>query len=115
MTRKFCPIINLNRTKPFFSAVRDYLGVTSKYLHIPKKFQSLRDTVLEGEELLMAASRDSMYLLELANILRTGLDEAVKRATQCIMESTSSLDEEQARDMLSTFTASTNIAETFHN
>ena len=63
----------------------------------------------------MAASRDSMYLLELANILRTGLDVAVKRATQCIMESTSSLDEEQARDMFSTFTASTNIAETFHN
>ena len=83
------------------------------HLHIPRQFQSKRDTELEGEELLLAVTRDTMYLLELANILRTGLEQAVQRATQCIMGSTSDLDEEQATDMLSSFTTPTNIVEIF--
>ena len=115
MTRKFSPLNCFNRTKPLFSAVRDYLGVLPNHLHIPRKFQS-KLVELEGEELLMAVARDSMYLLELANILKTGLDYAVKRATQCIMESIVSMErEQQVSDILSTFTAPTNLAEIFQN
>ena len=72
--------------------------MVANHLHIPRRFQSEPEE-LEGEELLMAVARDSMYLLELANILKTGLDHAVKRVTQSIMESTS------------TFTAPTNIVQ----
>ena len=91
--------------------MRDYLGVVANHLHIPRKFQS-EPKEPEGEELLMAVARDSMYLLELANILKTGLDHATRRVTQSIMESTISL---QATDILATFTAPTNIVEMFPN
>ena len=67
--------------------MRDYLGVVANHLHIPRKFQSELEE-LEGDELMRAVARDSMYLLELANILKTGLDHATKRVTQSIMEST---------------------------
>ena len=113
MRRKFPSLNCFPRTKPLFSAIRDYLGVIPSHLHIPSQFQSQRDTKLVGEELLLAVTRDTMYLLQLANILRTGLDQAVRRATQCIMRSTSTLDDEQANDMLSSFTTPTDIAEIF--
>ena len=111
MTRKFSPLNCFTRTKPLFSAVRDYLGVLPDHLHIPRKFQS-KPEELEGEELLMAAARDSMYLLELANILKTGLDSAAKRATECIMKSSIT---QEASDIFSTFTAPSNIPEIFQN
>ena len=113
MRRKFPSLNCSTRTKPLFSAVRDYLGVIPSHLHIPRQFQSKRDTELVGEELLVAVTRDTMYLLQLANILRTGLDQAVRRATQCIMRSTSTLAEEQANELLSSFTTPTDIAEIF--
>ena len=93
--------------------MRDYLGVVPNHLHIPKEFQSKGETELEGEELLMAVARDSMYLLQLASMLRTGLEHTVKRVTQSVMESTVSLDWEQNSDVLSTFTVPANISEIF--
>ena len=45
------------------------------------------------EELLMAAARETIYLLELSNILRVGLELPVRTLTEIIMEI--SLDEEQ--------------------
>ena len=82
--------------------------MVANHLHIPRRFQSEPEE-LEGEELLMAVARDSMYLLELANILKTGLDDTVKRATQCIMKSTIT------SDISSTSTVPRNIAEIFQN
>ena len=88
--------------------MRDYLGVGPDHLHIPRKFQS-KLVELEGEELLMAVARDSMYLLELANILRTGLEESVKRVTQTIMK------QQRVTDIMSTFTTPSNMAEILKN
>ena len=89
--------------------MRDYLGVGPDHLHIPRKFQSKPDPELEGEELLMAVARDSMYVLELANILRTGLEESVKRVTQTIMK------QQRVTDIMSTFTTPSNMAEILKN
>ena len=54
----------MTRTKPLYSAVRDYLGVTADHLNI-----SRRGSPLQGNYLLMSAARDSMYLLELKRLL----------------------------------------------
>ena len=59
------------RSKPLFSAVRDYLGVTND--HLPGGFQAgggefwLSRPL--GDYFLMAAARETMYLLELSHIL----------------------------------------------
>ena len=60
----------MTRTKPLYSAVRDYLGVTA----------------LQGNYLLMSAARDSMYLLELKRFLQHGLKLQFRRATKIAME-----------------------------
>ena len=71
----------LTRTKPLYSAVRDYLGVTADHLNI-----SRRGSPLQGNDLLMSAARDSMYLLELKRFLQHGLQLPVRRATKIAME-----------------------------
>ena len=81
------------------------------HLHIPRKFQSKPDPELDGEELLMAVAMDSLYLLELANILRTGLEESVKRVTQTIMKQ----EQHRVTDIMSTFTTLSNMAEILKN
>ena len=71
----------MTRTKPLYSAVRDYLGVTADHLNI-----SRRGSPLQGNYLLMSAARDSMYLLELKRFLQHGLQLPVRRATKIAME-----------------------------
>ena len=90
--------------------MRDYLGVVPNHLHIPKKFQSKGETELEGELLLMAVARDSMYLLQLANMIRTGLEHAARRVTQSVMKSTVSRVRDQTSDI---FTVPAYISEIF--
>ena len=71
--------------------VRDYLGVRAEHLFIPGKSDIGGETWLarpleREEELLMAAARETMYLLELCHILQVGLELPVRRATQAIMQ-----------------------------
>ena len=71
----------MTRTKPLYSAVRDYLGVTA----------------LQGNYLLMSAARDTMYLLELKRFLQHGLQLPVRRATKIAMEASVVLPDKEAK------------------
>ena len=96
-------IIPVNRAKSLYFAVRDYLGVTREHLHDPRMFQA-------GEEFwlirplwdyqLLAAARDSIYLLELNHILQVGLEEPVRRATRDVMESTVNLTDQENEEII---------------
>ena len=82
----------LTRTKPLYSAVRDYLGVTADHLNI-----SRRGSPLQGNDLLMSAARDTMYLLELKRFLQHGLQLPVRRATKIAMEASVVLPDKEAK------------------
>ena len=52
---------------------------------------------LEGEEeLLLAAARETIYLLELSRILQLGLELPVRRATEIVMQAALEEEEPQA-------------------
>ena len=82
----------MTRTKPLYSAVRDYLGVTADHLNLPG-----RGSPLQGNYLLMSAARDSMYLLELKRFLQHGLQLPVRRATKIAMEASVVLPDREAK------------------
>ena len=86
-------------TKPLFSAVRDYLGVSK--LHLPGRGevppgQSWLTRPL-GEDQLLAAARETIFLLELRRLLQTGLDWQVRRATQVVLKSSRLADDQEVR------------------
>ena len=86
-------------TKPLFSAVRDYLGVSK--LHLPGRSevppgQSWLTRPL-GEDQLLAAARETIFLLELRRLLQTGLDWQVRRATQVVLKSSRLADDQEVR------------------
>ena len=79
--------------------VRDYLGVRAEHLFIPGKSDIGGETWLSRplereEELLMAAARETMYLLELCHILQVGLELPVRKATQALMQTSLSCSAE---------------------
>ena len=87
----FFLIDKLCRSQPLHSAVRDYLGVRTEHLNIPGKSDTggekwLRRPLEGEEELLLAAGRETMYLLELSHILQVGLELPVRRVTEIIMQ-----------------------------
>jgi len=88
---RWLTVKEITRTKPLFSAVRDYLGVTANHLNISRRRSSL-----QGTDLLMSAARDTMYLLELKRFLQYGLQLPVRRASKIAMEASVTLSDEEA-------------------
>lgn len=49
---------------------------------------------------LLAAARETIYLLELSRILQVGLEEPVRRATQAIMQSSLTLTDQETQQVI---------------
>lgn len=81
-----------------FFAVRDYLGVSSEHLPESRKFQEGGEIWLTRplyDFLLLAAARETIFLLELSHLLQLGVELPVRRTTRAIIQSTVSLTHQQ--------------------